>query len=205
MISRNCALCAALLATACTGNTTRPESSRAAPSEEHFSACIDDEESLFEGSVQDDFGLWISVCGKTGPDLPEPQLAVRWSGEGGTDSVSCLSSKCGGIVEFSHYVRPRFTQIRMAWTKDGSVQRLEESYDAKEPGDEAEWHISHSWAERSVAASEVDSHAVRPASEPLSLLALGRFLPERPWSRPLLGSKLRKIWLGDARSQSGRR
>lgn len=155
--------------------------------DQNQSLCLPNEKSLFDGAVEDDFGLGISVCTTTNHPTVEPVLTVRWFGEGGGDSVSCRIDECAGIVEYSHYVRPRFAEIRIAWTKGDKVQRITEIFDAGHAGEQPKWQVSHRWHHKHADLATVDRFPVRVFGEPMSLLSLNHHFPARPWTKSLLG------------------
>jgi hypothetical protein len=146
--------------------------------------CNQSETAVFFGHVEDDFGLDVAVCLSAGRKART--VTVRWSGEGGGDSVSCVSEKCDGVIEYSRYTSPHQTILQLAWTKDGHVQRLYQSLDQSRPSDAAIAKTSHLWEVAGGVPDEAQSFPVRTNAAPLALMALSDILPERPWHRPLL-------------------
>ena len=132
--------------------------------------CDQSETAVFFGHVEDDLGLDVAVC-LSGDDEAK-SVTVRWSGEGGGDSVSCLAAQCKGAIEYSRYTSPHQTILQLAWTKDGHVQRLYQTLERSDLSGEAVSKSSHVW--------EV------AGAKPLALIAIGDTLPERPWHKPLL-------------------
>ncbi|MGB3472447.1 MAG: hypothetical protein WBA51_16655 [Erythrobacter sp.] len=120
--------------------------------------CNPDEALIFAGVVRDDFGLGIAVC-IAEQDHPEgAMVTVRYSGEGGGREISCRSVQCDGIIEFSHYVRPRFTVLTLKWRDENGEQELVESFDAQDGFEHPVHSVRHRWAPRSNAGSSIPTH-----------------------------------------------
>ena len=102
-------------------------------------ACQPGENMVFKGDVQDDFGLGIAVC------LEGETLSVRYSGEGDPQVVSCQVGQCGGVIDFTHYVRYRFTVLTLTWRDQYGEQALVESFDAQSARGEPAHTVSHTW------------------------------------------------------------
>jgi len=147
-------------------------------------ACQQGETYVFSGAVEDGFGPDLAVCVIGGEGEQDATVTVRWSGEGGDDSVSCRASECDGVMEYSRYTRPRFTIVTLAWSKDGMVQRLIQSLDAQ--GEAPEASVRHFWAPRSAGLGSTESFPVRTGACNLALMKMGEWLPTKPWSEPLL-------------------
>lgn len=138
--------------------------------------CQAGEDLVFAGEVQDDFGLSINVCLK--PSQAEPLVSIHYSGEGGTRTVACKPSQCSGTIDFSHYVRPRFSILTLTWRDENGVQRIVETFDAQLLDSEPLHHVSHSWTpfEPQGAAAQPQSYPVTPQTNTLSLLRLDQLL-----------------------------
>lgn len=134
--------------------------------------CKPGEEQVFSGEVQDDFGLSITVCHVGGGEAGDERLTVHYSGEGGGNTVSCVRTQCTGVIEFSHYVRPRFTIVTLIWRDKNGEQKLIETFDAQEEGSEPVHILSHIWLPRSQPSQVVEPqvYPVTSSSKPLSLL-----------------------------------
>ena len=148
------------------------------------SLCEAHEESIFAGSVEDDFGLDVAVCASNDAQAPRRTITIRWSGEGGGDAVSCSAHQCEGVVEYSRYTRPGFTLLRLAWTKNGEIQRLTQSLE--HDGDAVGARTSHIWAPPDVSLEKAETFPVQSDKGDLALMKLEAFLPVRPWTQPLL-------------------
>lgn len=137
--------------------------------------CQDEEELIFAGEVEDDFGLSITVCraGRGNPQLE--RLTVHYSGEGGGSSVSCLLKDCGEKIEFSHYVRPRFTILSLTWRDNNGEQKLVETFDAEDQNEEPYHSVRHSWIPTHDKDDNLESvsYSVDASTKPLSLLSIG--------------------------------
>jgi hypothetical protein len=146
--------------------------------------CNQSETAVFFGHVEDDFGLDVAVCLSAGRKART--VTIRWSGEGGGDSLSCVAAQCKGAIEYSRYTSPHLTILQLAWTKDGHVQRLFQTLERSDLSDKAAFKTSHVWEVAGGDPDEAASFPVRTDAAPLALLALSDILPERPWHRPLL-------------------
>ena len=146
--------------------------------------CKPSETALFFGHVEDDLGLDVAVC-LSGDDKAKT-VTVRWSGEGGGDSVSCLAAQCKGAIEYSRYTSPHQTILQLACAKDGHVQRLYQTLERSDLSDEAVSKNSHVWEVAGGDPDAATSFPVRTDAKPLALMAIGDILPEQPWHKPLL-------------------
>ncbi len=136
--------------------------------------CPGGEELIFAGEVEDDFGLGIAVCMTSQGEPTAQRITIRYSGEGGGRTVTCLLAQCDSIIEFSKYVRPRFTILTLLWRDENGEQKLVESYDAQNEGKEPVHIVQHYWAPASRESSigDVPGYHVEISTPPLSLLAL---------------------------------
>ena len=129
------------------------------------SACGANETDVFSGQVEDDLGLDLSVCVAGDEGEPDAAITIRWSGEGGSDSVSCRAGECEGVIEYARYTRPRFTIVTLAWAKDGAIQRLTQSFDAQ--GETPKASVSHIWTSQNADLGSVESFPVRTGASDL--------------------------------------
>ena len=135
---------------------------------------------VFEGDVQDDFGLSIAVCLREEDGVVPALVSIRYSGEGGTQRVSCLAGQCRGIISLRRYTRYRFTMLTLQWRDENGIQTLSESFDAQDQGGEAKVTVTHSWKPSESIESGVPApiFPVTPRSAPLQLLTLEGHLLE---------------------------
>ncbi len=173
-------VCIAALAMACAPATHVAETSTTLG---NAVDCKADEELVFAGDVEDDFGLSITVCLMPGTDPHEPTVTIIYSGEGGTRSVSCKPSECSGFIDFTHYVRPRFTILALTWRDENGEQRLVETFDAQALDSDPIHSVSHSWATPPMQGQTDGnqdepplSYQVVPQTQPLSMLRLDGIL-----------------------------
>jgi hypothetical protein len=146
--------------------------------------CKQSETVVFFGNVEDDLGLDVAVC-LSGDDKAK-RVTIRWSGEGGGDSLSCVAAQCKGAIEYSRYTSPHLTILQLAWTKNGHVQRLFQTLERSDLSDKAAFKTSHVWEVAGGDPDEAASFPVRTDAAPLALLALSDILTEKPWHKPLL-------------------
>ena len=139
-----------------------------APVEFGFLQCESGETLVFAGEVQDDFGLSIAVC------VNDETLTIRYSGEGDPQAVSCRIGECAGIIDFDHYVRYRFMIITLAWRDENGEQKLTESFDAQNEGEEPVHIVTNTWspAQEKFGEAEPLEYPVVAYTEALSLAAL---------------------------------
>lgn len=139
--------------------------------------CAGSEETVFAGTVDDDFGLDLAVCVAPAAADTQAKLSVVWSGEGGTSRTSCPVSECSGIVEFTRYTRPRFTLLTLAWETNGQKHRIEEAFDA-DGNNPPLSEVKYSWQSPAMIAAGEDPlvDPVEVGTEPLALLRLDGLL-----------------------------
>jgi hypothetical protein len=143
--------------------------------------CVSAEEMVFAGDVKDGFGLSITVCLTQPPQSSEPRISIHYSGEGGTRTISCEPSQCSGIIDFSHYVRPRFSILTLTWHDENGVQRIIETFDAQSLDSQPIHSVTHSWKPADARAvddstdEEPQSYPVEANTQKLALLALEPF------------------------------
>ncbi len=173
-------VCIAALAMACAPATPAAEASTTLG---NAIDCEAGEELVFAGDVEDDFGLSVTVCLKSGADPHEPTVTIIYSGEGGTRSVSCKSSECSGVIDFTHYVRPRFTILTLTWRDENGEQRLVETFDAQALDSNPVKSVSHSWAPPPMLGQTNQNqneppqiYQVVPQTQPLAMLRLDGIL-----------------------------
>ena len=142
--------------------------------------CEANEELVFSGNVQDDFGLSVAVCLEHQSEETSPRITVRYSGEGGGNAVSCIAGLCEGQIEFDHYVRYRFTVLTLSWFDDYGSQSIVETFDAQEQDEEPKHGLTHVWTPSSAKiASEpgIDPEQEYPMIAETKQLALLRLDP----------------------------
>ena len=146
--------------------------------------CAKTERTAIFGRVQDDLGLDVAVClsgmGET------RTVTIRWSGEGGGDSVSCEPDACDGVIEYSRYTSPHLTILQLAWVKDGNVQRLYQTLERPDPSAPATSQTTHVWEPAGTARGEAEHYPVVTKAQPLALMGLEEFLTPKPATKPLL-------------------
>lgn len=178
---------AALVVAGCSAGSARPAKVARIPLEQASgsllaSPCEAGEMTIFSGYVQDDFGFDYQVCVIPSEEDDASTITIRWQGEGGGSSVSCIAKECGGVIDLVHYVRPRTTLLTLSWTENGTVQRMDESFDATDLNAEPTHIISHTmFAEGSDPADIPVGYRVESCQAPIALLELGRYLPMRDW------------------------
>ncbi|MEL6529113.1 MAG: hypothetical protein AAFQ27_04075 [Pseudomonadota bacterium] len=173
-------LAAVLIATT-TGEATPP------------TLCNANEQTIISGSVQDDFGLDVAVCvsSKAGGQIADEKatathLTIRWSGEGGSDEVSCTPDACEGIIEYSRYTSSHLTILQIAWIKDGNVQRLYQSLCRPHLDGPVMTSTTHSWVAARSSLEAAQHFSVRTNAQPLALMALEKIVEAKPAHMPLL-------------------
>lgn len=144
----------------------------------HGQSCMPHEALIFAGEVRDDFGLDITVCIAETDHAAGAEVIVRYSGEGGNREVSCRSKQCDEKIEFSHYVRAKFTVLALTWRDENGEQKLVESFDAQDKFADPVHTVNHIWAPRLKAGSlgDPESYPVAANTPPLSLLTLENWL-----------------------------
>jgi len=154
------------------------------------SLCQVGEETIISGAVQDDFGLDIAVCVASSEpgteETPAQRLTIRWEGEGGDDMISCLASECDRVIEYSRYTSPHLTVLQLAWTRNGSVQRLYQTLSREVVGETPRAMTTHSWETASATAGQADSYPVLTNATSMALMDLEAFLTPKPAHMPLL-------------------
>lgn len=146
--------------------------------------CKGSETTVLSGQVQDDLGLDIAVCLSGAADAQT--LTIRWSGEGGGAEISCRFGECDGHIEYSRYTSPHLTILQLAWSKDGSIQRLYQTLERSGPGEIGTHTTTHSWESVGSADLDVSTYEVVSDAEPLQLMRLEGVLSPRDWATPLL-------------------
>lgn len=136
--------------------------------------CNANETAAFSGDVHDGFGLTISVCLSAETEDEVPVISIRSIGEGGSTVLSCKADACGGIINFEHYRRYRFSILTLEWEQDGSRQQLVESFDAEELMSDPKHTVTHTWSTKEARSRgiEPEAYPVLPVTAPLSLLTL---------------------------------
>lgn len=134
------------------------------------SLCQLDETTILSGAVQDDFGLDVAVCLSGEED--SQILTIRWSGEGGNDSLSCKSNQCDGLIEYSRHTSPHLTILQIAWIKGGNFQRLYQTLQRSSLAEEAIAKTTHSWEHVSTSEDSAQIYPVLTDNEPLALMRL---------------------------------
>ena len=140
--------------------------------------CDSVQRTVLVGEVDDGFGMSVAVCVSEHAADDHAGIQVRYSGEGGGRTVSCIASACNGIIDFTHYRRFRFTVITLEWRDDNGVHRLVETYDAQAADQPPSHSLTHAW-QPSVGEPgdpEVSMYPVHTPNQPLSLLELERYL-----------------------------
>tara|TARA_R110002124_G_scaffold213050_1_gene379203 strand:- start:28 stop:630 length:603 start_codon:yes stop_codon:yes gene_type:complete len=140
--------------------------------------CAQGEERIFLAEVVDDFGLTIALCILPAPKRDESRIALRYSGEGGKRELSCIAKDCAGILKFSHYRRPRFTVLRLAWRDEEGLKRIVETFDGQDPEANPHHSVTFSWTTAAKIGTDIDARSFSAIShnQPLALLRLERFL-----------------------------
>ena len=147
--------------------------------------CKEGSAPVFEGEVEDDFGLAVAACLAPESDATPARVSVHYSGEGGSREVSCIAGECSGVIDMTRYTRYRFTVLTLTWRDENGVQTLTETLDAEDTSAPAKRIVTHSWQPRewSEEHGEVPSFPVSPVTEPLEMLSLEPHLhSEKPRS-----------------------
>ncbi|RGP39838.1 hypothetical protein BPTFM16_00113 [Altererythrobacter insulae] len=142
------------------------------------SLCKAHEQSVFNGSVHDDFGIGISVCQSKQMGTNQV-VSVRSQGEGGTSVVSCNVGECEGVIGLKRYTRPRFTILTFEWLDQGSYNKIVETHDAQCDTKAPTRIAKNYWASEDMLSSKIDpiENPMSVFSDPLSLMALSGLLP----------------------------
>ncbi|MEL6877530.1 MAG: hypothetical protein AAGL68_05460, partial [Pseudomonadota bacterium] len=140
--------------------------------------CEAGEDTLFAGSVNDDFGLGLAVCRLQGGAFAEDRITAVWSGEGGTSRTTCFASKCGEVMRFSRYTRYRYTLLSLTWVTDGHVHTIDETFDAEDMSTPPKSIVHYFWESEWTRENNLKptSDRIDVRTEPLSLMALARIL-----------------------------
>ena len=143
------------------------------------SLCDATEKTVFSGSVEDGFGIGISIC-QTTETGTDPTISVRSEGEGGGSAVSCKVGDCEGVIGFKRYTRPLFTILTFEWVDKGSYNKIVETYDAQSETKAPTRIAKNYWASEDMLSSEIDpiESPMTVFSDPLSLLTLSGLLPD---------------------------
>ncbi|WP_114521847.1 hypothetical protein [Altererythrobacter sp. ZODW24] len=177
----------ALLLAGCSTGSAQATKLAATPAEKSSHApsnlpCGAGELTIFSGQVEDDFGFDYQICVIPSAQADTSTITIRWQGEGGGSSVSCIAKKCDGVINLVHYVRPRMTLLTLRWAHGGKVQRMDESFDATDRNAEPAHLISHTMFAEGIDAAKIPiGYRVKSKQAPLALLELGRYLPVRSW------------------------
>ena len=139
--------------------------------------CAKGEERIFQADVADDFGLSIALCILPAPKPDTSGIALRYSGEGGSRGLSCMATDCAGIIEFSHYRRPRFTILKLAWRDGQGLQQIVETFDGQNPEANPHHSVTYNRTTTEQIGTDMDAQSfpVISHTQPLVLLRLGSF------------------------------
>jgi len=154
------------------------------------SLCAESEYTVLAGQVEDDFGFDLAVC--VSGEAEDKSLAIRWKGEGGGSSVSCVMRKCDGRIQYSRYTSPTLTILTLAWreggagSRDGGTQRLTQTLSRADLVQPAQTETRHSWLPAGAQRDEALDCPVVTTAEPLALMELEGLLENKPWTTPLL-------------------
>lgn len=161
------------LATACTATAgdrlqASPYSLDQAPGSQICKASEDEVAGFM--SVDDDFGFGVAVCVEKGSDGAEDRVAVIFSGEGGNLRTECLASACDGLIEYSRYTRPRFTELKLKWSTPQGEHLIVETFDAHLVNAPPRSSIQHYWPGQEAGVAE--GGEMVPNKDPLAMMTL---------------------------------
>lgn len=136
--------------------------------------CYASEESLFVGSVDDDFGIGLAVCVLPSSANREARVTAVWEGEGGQNRTSCYVSECGDVLRFQRYTRFRYTELTLAWEAFGQSHTINETFNAEDFEAPADARAFYTWSSPELLAerSEPLTWPIETRSAPLSILRL---------------------------------
>jgi hypothetical protein len=146
------------------------------------SLCEADQKTLFSGTVEDDFGLDVSICmtpdKQAEPGQEDPVISAVWSGEGGTARVSCKASECDGVIDYTRYTRPRFTEHSVSWDMSGQSHKIIETHSAEDTSKDPEVTATYVWESDAMKATgeEPLRDPITVRTEPLAMLELSAVL-----------------------------
>ncbi len=146
------------------------------------SLCDAGDKTLFSGSVEDDFGLDVSICvtpdKDTEPGQDDPTITAVWSGEGGTARTSCKASECEGVIDYTRYTRPRFTEHSVSWEAFGQSHSIIETHNAEDTAKEPVVTATYVWKSDAMEATgeEALRDPITMRTEPLTMLELSSHL-----------------------------
>ena len=126
-------------------------------------------------STDDEFGYGIAVCVAKGGDEAEDRVAVIFSGEGGSLRTECLASACDGLIEYSRYTRPRFTELKLKWSTPQGEHVIVETFDAQLHNAPPSSSVRHYWPGQE--AGEAGGGEMAPNGDPLAMMTLEESLP----------------------------
>lgn len=157
-----------------------PETEEAKP--DLRSLCDAGDTTLFAGSVEDDFGLDVSICVtpdmEAEPGQDDPIITAAWSGEGGTARTSCKASECEGVIDYTRYTRPRFTEHSVSWEAFGQSHSIIETHNAEDTTKEPVVTATYVWKSDAMEATgeEALRDPITMRTEPLTMLELSSHL-----------------------------
>ncbi len=146
------------------------------------SLCEAEQKTLFSGTVEDDFGLDVSICVTPDTDVEpgqeDPMISAVWSGEGGTARVSCKASECDGVIDYKRYTRPRFTEHSVSWEVSGQSHTIIEVHNAEDSSKDPVVSATYVWKSDAMEATgeEALRDPITVHTKPLAMLELSSVL-----------------------------
>lgn len=128
-------------------------------------------------SVDDDFGYGVAVCIAKGSGDAEDRIAVIFAGEGGNLRTECVASECDGLIGYSRYTRPRFTELKLKWSTPKGEHTVVETFDAELVDAPPENSVRHYWPGQEAGEAVGSKMVPNPNTDALALMMLEESLP----------------------------